>query len=228
MKHATNSLKSRSSSIVPHPHRLPPELLDRRDSLRHRARSPVGDVDVGIVQSAPNDDGDHLLASRRDIGHGCILSGRLHRSSDVEALCDPPAVRHNAQACSMMYGVEIGRYVLELRTQQGLSLRDLAARSDVSPTALSQVERGEASPSVVTASRIATGLGMTLSQLVRLDEAPPLRIVRAARPRAGRRRTPPDRAPHSATRRRGHRRLAPHARPGRRDRRRADPPGRLA
>jgi XRE family transcriptional regulator, regulator of sulfur utilization len=51
-----------------------------------------------------------------------------------------------------------------------LSLRDLAGRSGVSAPMLSQVERGETSPTLAVAERIAGGLELTLSQLLRLDE----------------------------------------------------------
>ncbi|HEU5141639.1 MAG TPA: XRE family transcriptional regulator [Solirubrobacterales bacterium] len=64
----------------------------------------------------------------------------------------------------------IGPRVRALRDAMGLSLRDLAARSDVSAPMLSQVERGETSPTLAVAAKIATGLDLTLSQLLRLDE----------------------------------------------------------
>ncbi|MQA73694.1 MAG: cupin domain-containing protein [Solirubrobacterales bacterium] len=67
-----------------------------------------------------------------------------------------------------------------------LSLRDLAARSGVSAPMLSQVERGETSPTLVVAERIAAGLELTLSQLLRLDEAGHVVITRASE-RRGRR-----------------------------------------
>jgi transcriptional regulator with XRE-family HTH domain len=60
----------------------------------------------------------------------------------------------------------------------GLSLRDLAERSGVSAPMLSQVERGETSPTLATAERIAAGLELSLSQLLRLDEDRHLAIVR--------------------------------------------------
>src|SRR5712691_3502547 len=53
----------------------------------------------------------------------------------------------------------------------GLSLRDLAERSGVSAPMLSQVERGETSPTLAVAAKIASGLDLTLSQLLRLDES---------------------------------------------------------
>ena len=51
-----------------------------------------------------------------------------------------------------------------------LSLRDLARRSGVSAPMLSQVERGETSPTLAVAEKIAAGLELSLSQLLRLDE----------------------------------------------------------
>jgi len=66
-----------------------------------------------------------------------------------------------------------------------LSLRDLADRTGVSAPMLSQVERGETSPTLAVASRIAAGLELRLSQLLRLDEDGMISIVRAAERRAG-------------------------------------------
>lgn len=59
-----------------------------------------------------------------------------------------------------------------------LSLRDLATRAGVSAATLSQVERGESSPSIAVAARIAEGLELSLSQLLRLDEGHNVAVVR--------------------------------------------------
>jgi mannose-6-phosphate isomerase-like protein (cupin superfamily) len=67
----------------------------------------------------------------------------------------------------------------------GLSLRDLAQRSGVSAPMLSQVERGETSPTLAVAARIAAGLELTLSQLLRLDEADGVTVVRRDERRGG-------------------------------------------
>jgi transcriptional regulator with XRE-family HTH domain len=73
-----------------------------------------------------------------------------------------------------------------LREGMDLSLRELADRSGVSAPMLSQVERGETSPTLSVAERIAGGLELTLSQLLRLDETDGVSVVRAAeRRRAG-------------------------------------------
>ena len=62
----------------------------------------------------------------------------------------------------------------------GLSLRDLAERTGVSAPMLSQVERGETSPTLAVAGKIAAGLELSLSQLLRLDEGAHVVVVRAA------------------------------------------------
>ena len=82
--------------------------------------------------------------------------------------------------------VAVGPRVRALREAEGLSLRDLAERSGVSAPMLSQVERGETSPTLQVAARIASGLQLRLSQLLRLDEGgASVSIVRPAERRAG-------------------------------------------
>jgi transcriptional regulator with XRE-family HTH domain len=73
---------------------------------------------------------------------------------------------------------EIGPRVKALRESLGLSLRDLAGRTNVSAPMLSQVERGETSPTLAVAARIAAGLELSLSQLLRLDESGHAVVVR--------------------------------------------------
>jgi transcriptional regulator with XRE-family HTH domain len=81
--------------------------------------------------------------------------------------------------------LNIGPRVRALREGMDLSLRDLAERSGVSAPMLSQVERGETSPTLATAGRIAHGLELTLSQLLRLDEGGSVTVVRADEVRTG-------------------------------------------
>src|SRR5271154_1530148 len=83
----------------------------------------------------------------------------------------------------------IGARVKALREASSLSLRDLAVRSGVSAPMLSQVERGETSPTLTAATRIAPGPELRLSQLLRLDEEGSVTVVRAGqRQRGGNRR----------------------------------------
>jgi quercetin dioxygenase-like cupin family protein len=67
----------------------------------------------------------------------------------------------------------------------GLSLRDLADRTGVSAPMLSQVERGDTSPTLNVAGRIAGGLELSLSQLLRLDEGEGVSVVRKQERRTG-------------------------------------------
>ena len=81
--------------------------------------------------------------------------------------------------------IQIGPRVRALREAMDLSLRDLAERSGVSAPMLSQVERGETSPTLQIAARIAAGLELRLSQLLRLDEDGIVTVVRRKERRAG-------------------------------------------
>jgi transcriptional regulator with XRE-family HTH domain len=79
----------------------------------------------------------------------------------------------------------LGARVRALREAMDLSLRDLAIRSGVSAPMLSQVERGDTSPTLQIAQKIAAGLDLRLSQLLRLDEDGAVSIVRRRERRKG-------------------------------------------
>jgi transcriptional regulator with XRE-family HTH domain len=58
-----------------------------------------------------------------------------------------------------------GSHLRAERERLGVSLRELARRIDVSPSLISQIERGLATPSVSTLWLLATELGLTLDAL---------------------------------------------------------------
>ncbi|MDE3070952.1 MAG: helix-turn-helix transcriptional regulator [Acidobacteriota bacterium] len=89
------------------------------------------------------------------------------------------------QARSAVDPGAVGARVRALREASSLSLRELSARSGVSTPMLSQVERGETSPTLTVAARIAAGLDLRLSQLLRLDEGGAVTIVRRGERRRG-------------------------------------------
>jgi XRE family transcriptional regulator, regulator of sulfur utilization len=89
-------------------------------------------------------------------------------------------IAYGRMATAEVTQIHVGPRVRALREGMGLSLRDLARRTGVSAPMLSQVERGDTSPTIATAGRIAAGLDLTLSQLLRLDESGSVSIVRAA------------------------------------------------
>jgi transcriptional regulator with XRE-family HTH domain len=103
-------------------------------------------------------------------------------------VCEQTYVIAYAGVSTATHNGGVGARVRALREGMDLSLRDLAERSGVSAPMLSQVERGETSPTLTVAERIASGLDLTLSQLLRLDEAPHVVVIRADERRARTRR----------------------------------------
>jgi transcriptional regulator with XRE-family HTH domain len=57
---------------------------------------------------------------------------------------------------------QVGEHVRRLREQARLSVRALAARTDFSPSFISQLENGQVSPSIHSMEKIANVLGVTL------------------------------------------------------------------
>lgn len=64
----------------------------------------------------------------------------------------------------------IGQRIRDVRTARKLSLRDVGAKADVTASFLSQVERGQVQPSIVTLHRICSVLGMSMSEALAVDE----------------------------------------------------------
>lgn len=67
--------------------------------------------------------------------------------------------------------IDVGARLQKLREAQGLSQRALAAASGLSPNALSQIERGNVSPSVSTLNRLAAALGVPITAFFSTGEA---------------------------------------------------------
>jgi len=76
--------------------------------------------------------------------------------------------------------VRIADRVRGLRAQLGLSLDGLAARSGVSRSMISLIERGESSPTAIVLEKIATGLNIPLAALFDDASAPAEPVSRPA------------------------------------------------
>ncbi|MCB0907167.1 MAG: cupin domain-containing protein [Nocardioidaceae bacterium] len=63
---------------------------------------------------------------------------------------------------------QLGMRLRAIRMEQGLTLRALAARADISPSMLSQVETGKIHPSVTTLYSLVSLLGVSLDKLLEL------------------------------------------------------------
>jgi DNA-binding XRE family transcriptional regulator/quercetin dioxygenase-like cupin family protein len=68
---------------------------------------------------------------------------------------------------------EVGERLRARRRERRLSLRDLASRLGVSPSLISQIERGRAKPSVSTLYAIVAELDVSLDELLFNDVWPP-------------------------------------------------------
>jgi len=116
------------------------------------------------------------------ITYACMAS--IHTPETASA---PPG-KHAAgisAGADMLDPAVIGARVKALRESSSLSLRELALRSGVSAPMLSQVERGDTSPTLTVAAKIAAGLDLRLSQLLRLDEGGAVTVVRASERQRG-------------------------------------------
>jgi transcriptional regulator with XRE-family HTH domain len=80
----------------------------------------------------------------------------------------------------MIDPASLGRRLLALRSDRGLALSALAKEAGVSVSMLSAIERGEKTPTVVVLSRIADGLGVSLSRLLADLETDGVIVRRAA------------------------------------------------
>lgn len=65
--------------------------------------------------------------------------------------------------------VDVGNRLRQLRTQYGLSQRELAKQAGVTNGTISQIEQGRASPSVGSLKRILDGMGVSLGTFFTQD-----------------------------------------------------------
>lgn len=77
-----------------------------------------------------------------------------------------------------MIDTNLGEAIRRLRERERISLRGLAEKTNFSPSFISQVENGQASPSISSMERIALALGVTLGEFFQWAEARPPGIVR--------------------------------------------------
>jgi transcriptional regulator with XRE-family HTH domain len=85
---------------------------------------------------------------------------------------------------------DVGPRLRAHREQAGLSLRELARRLGVSPSAISQIETGKSRPSVSTLYSIVSELGMSLDELFGAPKSAQPAAAGAAAPHAPARRPP--------------------------------------
>jgi DNA-binding NtrC family response regulator len=122
------------------------------------------DSDVAVVVATGHPSVDTAVASLRGQASDYVrkpvepeaflaaIRGALQRKGLTQ---DPEAALHNA----------IGRTIRESRLAQELTLKQLARRTGLSVSLLSQIERAESSASISSLYRIATALRLKMAQL---------------------------------------------------------------
>lgn len=70
-----------------------------------------------------------------------------------------------------------GLRVRAIRRQRGLTLDDLSAAAGVSRATLSNIERGEHSPTLAAATKVARALGVSLAQLLEEADRRPVMVL---------------------------------------------------
>jgi transcriptional regulator with XRE-family HTH domain len=120
------------------------------------------------------------------------VCGRYNRAVAKQA--PQPAGRRSARP---PLEEDVGPRLRAHREQRGLSLRELARRLGVSPSAISQIETGKSRPSVSTLYAIVSELGMSLDELFgaskSTEPAAPAPAPRASAKRSSRSRPPAER-----------------------------------
>lgn len=81
------------------------------------------------------------------------------------------AERATARSALSVVDDDVPRRLRAERERRGISLRELARRVQISPSAISQIETGRARPSVATLWAIVTELGMSLDDLFAQEAA---------------------------------------------------------
>jgi transcriptional regulator with XRE-family HTH domain len=76
---------------------------------------------------------------------------------------------------------DLGPRLRAIRLREGLGLRELARRLDLSPSSISQIETGKIRPSVRTLYALASEFGVTVDEILFHDIEPPLSPRAAAR-----------------------------------------------
>jgi transcriptional regulator with XRE-family HTH domain len=83
-----------------------------------------------------------------------------------------PADRPQGRSALSVVEDDVPRRLRAAREQRGISLRELARRLAISPSAISQIETGRARPSVATLWAIVTELRMSLDDLFQPEPEP--------------------------------------------------------
>lgn len=72
----------------------------------------------------------------------------------------------------------IGRNIMNMRKQKGMSLDELAKRSGVSKSMLSQIEQDKTNPTVITVWKISRALDLSIEELMESGTSSIIEVIR--------------------------------------------------
>ena len=93
---------------------------------------------------------------------------------------EPSGAKRRARELTADVQDGVGQRLRAERERHGLSLRELARRLGMSPSAVSQIETGRSRPSVGTLYAIVTELGLSLDELFGSRRPGPVALVQPA------------------------------------------------
>jgi transcriptional regulator with XRE-family HTH domain len=138
----------------------------------------------------------HVIARKQRVPGGPALSLELIRNHKrranhhkphrfyLDRLISTNMKRDEARGIGVVEEVASGRLgerIRGFRRERGLTLDLLAERSGVSRAMISKLERGEKNPTLLVAAKLAEGLGVSLSQLVGVEERREVVVVTRGR-----------------------------------------------
>jgi len=135
--------------------------MDGVEVLKH-IREMDSDIAIIVATAYPNVDTAiaSLKASAADYVKKPIEPGSFLET--VRRVLETKGMKRNPEAELHQF---IGRFIRESRVRQGLTLKQLARRTGLSVSLLSQIERAESSASISSLYKIATALGVQMHQL---------------------------------------------------------------
>jgi len=139
-------------------------MMPKMDGMEVLRQIREVDTDISIIVATAYPNVDSAIASLK-----AAAADYVKKPIEPESFLE--TVRHVLETKGISRNPEtelhkfIGRFIREGRIRQQLTLKQLARRTGLSVSLLSQIERAESSASISSLYKIATALGVQMSQL---------------------------------------------------------------
>lgn len=121
-----------------------------------------------------------LVARGRQTKLGGITSDIGNRFTSALSMMKTAGEIANNASTALKVAQSIGSTIKATREVQQLSLNDLAKRAGVSKSVVSRIEQGLTSPTAVMLAKLAEGMTVSLTSLLKGEAGPPIHIQSAA------------------------------------------------